>query len=111
MGFKRKAGKCAVGAMEASTQEADLYYDGRDFPYLDDNGSSSGIENIISDNTTIEYTNDVVTAIGSYIVVYNISGNAVASAKDSINLSRLPKGVYVIKATGGSVDSAVKVVR
>ena len=111
MGFKRKDGKCAVGAMEASTQEADLYYDGRDFPYLDDNGSSSGIDGIVTDKAIIDYSNDVITATGSHIVVYNISGIAVASGEDTINISHLPKGVYVVKVTGSGADSAVKILK
>lgn len=111
MGFKREDGKCAVGAMEVSTQDADVYYDGRDFPYLGGDDDTTGVENLMTDRNVIKFANNVVTAAGSHIAVYNVSGIMIASAQDSVDLSQLPKGVYVVKATGGSCDSSVKVVK
>lgn len=106
MGFKRKEGKCTIGAMEANTEDVLDYYDFRDFPYISE-GDQSAIESIVTDNTSLTYANGIAAAHGERISVYNISGMIVATGNDLVDMTNMPKGVYIINAG----NSSIKVVK
>ena len=111
MGFKRPEGKCAVGAMEASTDAVADYYDGRDFPYISDDGGQTNVMTVISANENgISFDNGVVTAESSEIAVYNISGVKVATGHDTLSLKNLPGGVYIVNAIGANANTSIKVI-
>ncbi|MCM1036329.1 MAG: T9SS type A sorting domain-containing protein [Bacteroides sp.] len=101
MGFKRPEGKCAMGAMEASTDDVLDYYDFRDFPYM--GTETDGIADVAAATTALTYAQGIATAHGERISVYNISGTTVAAGNDMVDVSRLPKGVYIIKAGNASL--------
>lgn len=107
MGFKRPEGTCAVGSMEASTSVTDEYYDGRDFPYLAEVGA--GIQTVNYDKSNMTYEDGIVIAEGALITVYNISGIPVASGINQVSMRNFAGGIYIVRATGGNVDSTIKI--
>ncbi len=112
MGFERPQGTCAVGAMEVSTDDVADYYDGRDFPYLseDGTGSTATVAVITDINSAISYKDGIVTAESANVAVYNISGVKVATGYNTLSLKNLPGGVYIVNAIGANGSTSIKVV-
>ena len=54
---------------------------------------------------------DIISAEGTELVVYGLSGQKVASASDSFNLSALASGIYMIEARSAEGVAVIKVIK
>jgi hypothetical protein len=75
-----------------------------------DNGIPSSISNLIGDSFRVYVSNDVLTLTESGTVfIYNVSGASVASAGNiqTLPLSSLPSGIYIVKATSNTGKTLV----
>ncbi len=71
-------------------------------------GTSTGIfENPIMEGVTFNGS-EIINSQNQHVVVYNTTGQLVASSNKNINLSAYPAGVYVIKAVNGASMKIVK---
>lgn len=71
----------------------------------------SGIENVTAttgSEQVIQFDGATVYANGSMISVYNVSGRQVAAGKDTVTVSALAAGVYVVKAGEKTLKIAIK---
>lgn len=69
----------------------------------------NSIETIVGDTApSIALNGDELTAQGSFICVYNMQGIAVASGKDSVNVSHLVKGIYIAVANNTSLKFVIQ---
>ena len=88
----------------------------RDFYFrIDENGVtevevSTVIENVADSKTTITVSGNVAFFPGM-IEVYNINGQKLAAASNSINLNQLSHGIYILRATDGRQTTTLKVKR
>lgn len=75
------------------------------YQYVKFYAQTAGIETIYTDKDTIIYDGSTVTCdTGSGIEVYNVSGQLMkSSAGNSLNVSDLAKGIYIVKAKGKSI--------
>lgn len=80
-----------------------------EYKCLDSEKFTAGVDTVVQDDFNLTYSNGVVYSGKSVeIIVYNLSGQIVA--KDTtreLNLSQLPKGVYIAKALGKSLKIMV----
>ena len=112
-GFPRPEGQCAIGAMEATLEtlldesEGESYFNGKTLPYL--GGNESGVKAIGNDSLAVKYANGAINAEGAVLNVYSLTGVNVASGKNSVNVSRLAKGVYVVAISNGNAVKTVKI--
>lgn len=110
LGFNRPDGTCAVGASEFSVSEITPYLDGSiDLPYL--SGDVSGVTAVETGNIRVVRNGDIISAVGTELVVYGLSGQKLASASDSFNLSALSSGIYMIEARSAEGTAVVKVIK
>lgn len=88
----------------------------RDFYFrIDENGVtevevSTVIENVADSKTSITVSGNVAFFPG-VIEVYNINGQKLAAASNSINLNELSCGIYILRATDGKQVTSLKVKR
>lgn len=70
---------------------------------------AAGIDNIVTDNNSgnITITGTTVSAQGA-IHVYTAAGSLALSGKDTLELSSLQPGVYIVAAAGDAVKAVVK---
>lgn len=75
------------------------------YQYVTFSGKETAVESISAADSSIKYINNVVYADGaSEIVVYNMAGQAVAkSSNGSLDVTALPKGIYIAKTAGESI--------
>ena len=110
LGFNRPDGTCAVGASEFSVSEIIPYLDGSiDLPYLSEEGN--GVASIKEGNLKVVRNGDIVSAEGASLGIYSLSGQKVASAANSFNMSALPAGIYMIEARSAEGSAVVKVIK
>ena len=110
LGFNRPDGTCAVGASEFSVSEIIPYLDGSiDLPYLSEEGN--GVASIKEGNLKVVRNGDIVSAEGASLGIYSLSGQKVASAANSFNMSALPAGIYMIEARSADGCAGVKVIK
>ena len=110
LGFNRPDGTCAVGASEFSVSEIIPYLDGSiDLPYLSEEGN--GVASIKEGNLKVVRNGDIVSAEGASLGIYSLSGQKVASAANSFNMSALPAGIYMIEARSAEGCAVVKVIK
>ena len=110
LGFNRPDGTCAVGASEFSVSEIIPYLDGSiDLPYLSEEGN--GVASIKEGNLKVVRNGDIVSAAGASLGIYSLSGQKVASAANSFNMSALPAGIYMIEARSAEGCAVVKVIK
>ena len=110
LGFERPEGTCAVGAAEYDVTEITPYLDGSiDLPYL--SGDVSGVSAVEAGSISVVRNGDIISAEGAELVVYSLSGQKVASASDSFNLSALSSGIYMIEARSAEGTAVVKVIK
>ncbi len=71
---------------------------------------SSGIGEIEADGTIdgISFNGSIVSAPGSAIEVFNLQGMSVAQGFESLDLSGMTKGAYIIRANGKAAKIAIK---
>lgn len=55
------------------------------------------------DSVSYSYENGVFTCAGHEIAVFNVNGERVETSRDSISISSLPSGVYIINVNGRSI--------
>ena len=111
LGFNRPEGTCAVGAAEYTVSEITPYLDGSiDLPYLSED---SAVKGIAADgvSTLISRNGNEVSATGATLSIYTLSGTKVAEGKDSVDMTSLSKGVYIIEARSINGNGTMKVVR
>ncbi len=68
---------------------------------------SSGIDNVISDNT-IEYDGSTVTVPGCIIEILNMQGITVATGRDILGTDGIAPGVYIVRAADKSLKITIK---
>ena len=113
LGFARPESTCAVGASEFDVETITPYLDGtKDLPYLSE-GEQSAIDAIASDIKSVSLTRngDIIAADGALITVFDLSGVKVAAGNDSVNISSLNSGVYVVKAQGAEGSAVAKIIK
>ncbi len=88
----------------------------RDFYFrIDENGVtevevSTVIENVANSKKAITINGNIAFFPG-VIEVYNINGQKLAQGSNSINLSELSRGLYILRATDGNQTTTLKVAR
>lgn len=110
LGFARPEGTCAIGSAETTMENIEENYaNGEELPYL-----TSGVNSILADNgndVEIMYDGSVVKAANSMLVVYGMDGKAVAKGFNSLNISNLSKGIYVVRVSSANGIGVAKIVR
>lgn len=112
LGFARHDGSCAVGASEYDVTTITPYLDGSiDLPYLSD--QSSGISKINSDINKLNLTisGNIISAENAVISIYNLSGARIVFGHNSVNISSLVSGVYIVKAQSSKGSSVAKIAK
>lgn len=119
-GFKRPEGSCTIGAMEATLEDmvddstGDSYFNGKPLPYIEDNEQAGITSPVISGEGNvcdINVTNNVITATGAIIELYNISGGKIATSTETINISQLASGLYIVRASVGGASKSIKIAK
>ena len=67
------------------------------------------IENVAENVDKMRFSDNVVTHPGT-ITVYNLNGQIVATGKDSISLSHLTRGIYIVQGVGNHNTQTIKVI-
>ena len=65
------------------------------------------IENVADSMAKITVSGNVVTYPGT-ITVYNLHGQVIATGKDSVSLSRLSRGIYIVRGIGSGNTQTIK---
>ena len=67
------------------------------------------IENVAENVDKMRFSDNVATHPGT-ITVYNLNGQIVATGKDSISLSHLTRGIYIVQGVGNHNTQTIKVI-
>ena len=80
-----------------------------EYKCVDPDTFTAGVETVSQDGTVLSFSNGVVSCSKpGEILTFNMSGHVVAKGSGtSLNLSHLPKGVYIVKAVGNSLKVMV----
>lgn len=87
--------------MHIATSSAKVSYDRSDIVKLHFEDVTTAIAAVEADAVAV-YSGDTVTLAGAVIEVYDLSGALRASGRDTLSLSSLATGVYVVRAGGSS---------
>lgn len=68
-----------------------------------DNVATTARPSLSDDSVSYSYENGVFTCAGHEIAVFNVNGERVETSRDSISISSLPSGVYIINVNGRSI--------
>lgn len=112
LGFERPQGTCAVGASEYSVSEITPYLDGSlELPYI--SSSTSAVKDVIAGGSApiITRQGNVVSAAGSALSVYSLSGQKVAAANGSVDMASLAAGIYLVEARSAQGSTVIKVIK
>ena len=58
--------------------------------------------------SSVSYANRVILNNGAKVEVYNLSGVCVARSESNIDMSRMPKGIYIVRIND---KESMKIVR
>ncbi|MDE5656569.1 MAG: T9SS type A sorting domain-containing protein, partial [Muribaculaceae bacterium] len=77
-------------------------------PGDDDESASMADASVSNSRPEIRISGKSAIASGCSIAAYDIAGHIVASAHDSLDLGKLPAGMYIIHATANGHTSVIK---
>lgn len=72
---------------------------------------TAGVESVVADSpaNAISYDGSTVSCAASQLTVYNLSGVKVATGYETLNVSNLTRGIYVVSAVSANSKSVAKI--